>query len=134
MGKDTTNSTFTEYLSSLDFANFSQEVKRLHLDQYTKKLFTAQWLKLMIYAQSLKVTCLTDLSLHLRENPELQQEVGLDSISTSQLSRKLRAVSPDVLRTVFTQLATSVFTGCRLPGLIKQKKRLCINEAQRLYP
>jgi hypothetical protein len=129
MDKDTTNSTFTEYLNGLDFANFSQEVKRLQLDHYTKKLFTTHWLKLMIYAQSLQITSLTDLSLHLRENPALQQEVGLDSISTSQLSRKLRAVSPDVLQAMFTQLATSVFTVYRLSGLIEQKKRLCIVDA-----
>jgi hypothetical protein len=116
-------------LNGLDESILLREVERLHLDAYAKKLFTSIWLTLMVYAQTHQVASLTDLSLHLREQPELQQEIGLSSISTSQLSRKLRAVNPDVLQRLFSEVTTSVLASFRPSLTIEKKKRLCIVDA-----
>ena len=129
MDKDTTKSTFTEYLNGLDWSLLSKEIDRLKLDRYTKKLFVSIWLKLMVYAQTHQVASLTDLSLHVRANPDLQRELGLSSISTAQLSRKLRAMNPEQLQTMFSQVMSSILAIHRPQDAMEQSKRLCIVDA-----
>ena len=129
MDKDTTKSTFTEYLNGLDWSMLCQEIERLKLDHYTKKLFVSTWLKLMVYAQTHQVASLTDLSLHVRENQDLQREIGLSSISAAQLSRKLRAMNPERLQTVFSQVMHSILATHRPQEAREQTKRLCIVDA-----
>lgn len=41
-------------------------------------------------------------------NEDFQQELGLTSISASQLSRKHKAVSPDLLSEVFVDLVRQI--------------------------
>jgi len=96
MDKDTTKSTFTEYLFPLDREFLVKQIEKLGLDRYTKKLDTVTFSKLFIFAQLKQIGSLADISLELRTSEELQQELDLKSISASQLSRKLRDLDPSM--------------------------------------
>jgi hypothetical protein len=96
MDKDTTKSTFKEYLLPLNREFLVKQIEMLKLDKYTKKLDTVTFSKLFIYAQLKQVGSLADISLDLRTSEELQQELELGSISASQLSRKLRDLNPSM--------------------------------------
>jgi hypothetical protein len=62
------------------------------LDFRVQKLTTARFTKLMIEAQLKQHGSYEIIAEHLRSSDTLQQSVNLESISASQLSRKLRAV------------------------------------------
>ncbi len=89
MDKDTTKSTLAEYFSPLDTVEMLREIKALGLDKYTKKLDSITFTQLLVLAQVKQVASLTDLSGLLNGNRQLQSQLGLESISKSQLSRKL---------------------------------------------
>ena len=129
MDEDTTKSSFTEYLEGIDSKLLFHTVDRLKLDRYTKKLFTSNLLKLMIYGQVKQVSSLTDLSLHLNEQDLLKRDIGLPSISTSQLSRRLRDVNPEVFQAVFTQLVAQILASVPPKQKREEAKRLCIVDA-----
>ncbi|QQE79491.1 IS4 family transposase [Alicyclobacillus sp. SO9] len=103
MDKDTTKSTFMKYLSPLDTEKMLDEIRTLGLDKYTKKLDAITFTQLLVFGQIQQVTSLTNLSGLLNEDPKLQAQLGLASISTSQLSRKLR---------METRFLESVFRRC----------------------
>ncbi|KGT72729.1 hypothetical protein MA20_48560, partial [Bradyrhizobium japonicum] len=108
MDKDTTKSTFTEYLSPLHPEFLLKQITKFGLDRYTKKLDTMTFSKLLIFAQIKSIGSLADISLELRTNEELQQEIGLDSISASQLSRKLRESCPELYEATFGQMVQQI--------------------------
>lgn len=108
MDKDTTKSTLTEYLVPLDTKAMMQEIKLLGLDKYTKKLDTVTFTQLLVFAQVNQIASLTDLSGALNESPELQSELGIESISKSQLSRKLRQMDTKFLESVFQRCVDKV--------------------------
>src|SRR6056297_442832 len=103
MDKDTTRSVLAEYLVLLNTESVFQELNRLQLDRYVKKLGTAQFMELFVFAQIKQIGTLTDMSLELEANENLQKEIDLESISTSQLSRKLRDVPTQFTDFVFRQ-------------------------------
>lgn len=94
MDKDTTKSTFKEYLLPLKCEKLLKQINVLNLDKYIKKLDIGKFSKLMIFAQLTHINSLGDISLELRTCEELQRELELESISSSQLSRKLRDLEP----------------------------------------
>ncbi|EPZ53165.1 IS4 family transposase [Alicyclobacillus acidoterrestris] len=104
MGKHIIKSTLAEYLSPLNPVEMLREIKTLGLDRYTKKLDSITFLQLLVFAQLQQIDSLTSLSALLNENQQLQAELGLESISTSQLSRKLRQMD--------TKFPSSVFQRC----------------------
>jgi len=104
MDKDITETTFLQYLGPINFKKFDELLTNLNVDKYVKKLSTPKMIMLLIYAQLFPVDSLTHLSTVLNSNDELQECINLDSISTSQLSRKLRDLTPDLLETIFNQL------------------------------
>lgn len=103
MDKDTTKSALAECLVPLNTESIWQELNRLQLDRYVKKFGTAQFVGLFVFAQVKQIATLTDISLELEASEELQKEIDLESISTSQLSRKLRDVPPQFTDFVFRQ-------------------------------
>lgn len=108
MDKDTTKSTFTEYLLPLDREFLLKQIEKLGLDRYIKKLDTVTFSKLFIFAQLNQVGSLADISLELRTNEELQQELELESISASQLSRKLRDLHPSMYEATLVHVIQQV--------------------------
>lgn len=108
MDKDTTRSVLAEYLVPLNTESVFQELNRLQLDRYVKKLGTTQFIQLFVFAQVKQIGTLTDISLELEANEGLQKEIDLESISTSQLSRKLRDVPTQFTDFVFRQCVEQI--------------------------
>ncbi|MGY3718891.1 IS4 family transposase, partial [Sutcliffiella cohnii] len=60
-------------------------------------------------------------SLELNTDPKLQKEIGLKSISKSQLSRKLSDISPEIFQAVLKHLIQKVR---QKYGVVKGNKKL----------
>ncbi len=75
----------------------------MKLDRYTKKLTTDIFLKLLLFAQLQEIESLHVLGDSLFED-QLQIGVDLDSISISQLSRRLNGMNPDIFQLLFLDL------------------------------
>jgi len=101
MEQDIRKSTFNKYLNPLFNKKIYHVIKKLKLNRYVKKLDIIKFIKLFVYAQLNQISSLQDISLVLNENQLLQKELGLSSISGSQLSRKLRDVDPKLCLFVF---------------------------------
>lgn len=102
MDKDTTKTTFYQYLEPINFGNLAEIL--LSLDKYVKKLSTEKLIMILIYGQLFSKTSLTELSTEVKNDEELQKILKLESISTSQLSRKLRDIPDEVLQAIFKDL------------------------------
>src|SRR5690625_7464050 len=100
MDKITRKNSFRQWFSSINLQLFEKNVKTMKLDYYTKKLTTESFLKLFLYAQLEEVKSLHELNDCLFDD-ELQKEIDLDSISISQLSRRLNGVNPDIFQMLF---------------------------------
>ncbi|WP_035452310.1 IS4 family transposase [Alicyclobacillus herbarius] len=109
MDKGTTRSAFAEYLFPLGAESIRQELNRLRLDRYVKKFGTVPLIGLFVFAQVRQVGSLTDLSLELAANGDVQNELGLKSISTAQLSRRLRDMPPEFMDFVFRQCVQQIY-------------------------
>jgi Transposase DDE domain len=112
MDKDTTKSTLTEYLIPLNVSEMMRDIDSLGLDKYTKKLDTITFAKLFVFAQVKQIGTLTDISAELNESESLQSELNLESISTSQLSRKLRDINSDIFESVFHRCVKQISNRC----------------------
>jgi len=108
MDKDTTKSTLSEWFSLLDTDAMLRDVVQLGLDKYTKKLDCIKFIRLLIFAQVKQIASLTDISAELNETEQLQRELGLSSISKSQLSRKLRGLDPAFLQSIFQRCVDQI--------------------------
>lgn len=84
------------------------QIESLKLDKYTKKLDSIKFTKLLVFAQLDELESLADISLELRTNEALQNEIGLASISDSQLSRKLRDLNPKIYENAFRHLVSQI--------------------------
>ena len=51
MDKNARKSSFSKWISPINFGNLYDQVKLLNQDYYTKKLTTEAYLKLMLFAQ-----------------------------------------------------------------------------------
>lgn len=121
MDKDNTKSTLTEYLIPLNYEMMLQQIKHLNLDKYVKKLGCITTAKLFIFAQLTQLKSYTDIHMKLTQMEKLQQSLGLESISISQLSRKFRDMDDSFLEAVFKDLVQQV---SRCLGLRKRNEKL----------
>jgi hypothetical protein len=104
MDKNNRKSTFCEYLHALDSHVIEKMIEVSKIDRYVKKLDSMRFIKLFIDAQLKQIESLTDISLNLKTNKKLQKEIGLKSISTSTLSRKLGSIPPELFKEIFHHL------------------------------
>ena len=88
MDKITRKTSFGQWFSPINLQLFEENVKTMKLDHYTKKLTTESFLKLLLYSQLHETESLHALSDCLFDD-QLQISTNLDSISVSQLSRRL---------------------------------------------
>lgn len=109
MNKIARKSIFHQWFSPINLQIFEESVKAMKLDYYTKKLTTESFLKLMLFAQLDDVESLHALSDYLFDE-NLQKDTGLDSISISQLSRRLGNINPIVFQSIFLDLLTQIHT------------------------
>lgn len=92
----------------MDEGVLNKMAEQMELDKYVKKLKIIPFVKLFTYAQLKQISSLTDISLELNTTPKLQKEIGLKSISKSQLSRKLSDISPNIFQAVLKHLIQKV--------------------------
>jgi hypothetical protein len=109
MDKDNIKSTLTEYLIPLNHKMMFQQIQKLELDKYVKKLDCVTTTRLFVFAQLMQMQSYTDISAKVQQNKKLQQSIGLESISISQLSRKLRDMDAAFLQAVFKDLVQQLF-------------------------
>ncbi|KPV45790.1 IS4 family transposase [Alicyclobacillus ferrooxydans] len=104
MDNATLKSCFGQWLSLVDPESLQASIAKHGADRYVKKLSTSAVLRLFLYAQLVNASGLRDLEIAVRNDDALQQELGLDSISISQLSRTCARIPTDVFRGVFLDL------------------------------
>jgi hypothetical protein len=92
MDQDTTQSTFNQILKQFPYDDFLRFIADFGVDKYIKKLFVIKLLYILIIAQISKIESLRELAGKVKNDLELQKLLKLDSISTSQLSRRLRDI------------------------------------------
>jgi IS4 transposase len=107
MDKDTLFSSFGKWISPICAKTFTERVAQGEQDKYVKKLTTYAYLKLFLHAQIQQRDGLREIAADVLSN-DFQQELGLSSISASQLSRKHNQVDPVLLEQVFSELVVQV--------------------------
>ncbi|MDK2895188.1 MAG: hypothetical protein PWQ98_1315, partial [Moorella sp. (in: firmicutes)] len=106
-GKDTTLSTFHQLFAPVSDDYFWQLTKGLEVDKYAKKLTSLQLVELIAFAQLEQLDGLRDISNSFND-PQFSRAINLESISFSQISRRLRDLSPEFIRLLFSYLTTQV--------------------------
>lgn len=122
MEQDTTESTFNQVLKQFPYSEFLRFVTDNKADRYIKKLFTIKLLYILIIGQLCKVDSLRDLAGKVKNNPELQKILKLDSISTSQLSRRLRDIKNTLWADTFTTIAKETLIKTRTSAYREPKE------------
>jgi IS4 transposase len=118
MDKNTRFSSFGKWVAPINMKLFNEQVEKHHLDKYTKKLKTLSFTKLFLYAHLNQMESLHDLNTALADK-DLQKELGFQSISVSQLSRKNKSMDPEFLSAIFLELVRLIH--------LKTEKRKGIN-------
>ncbi|MFC0562102.1 DUF4372 domain-containing protein, partial [Halalkalibacter alkalisediminis] len=121
MDKITRKTSFGQWFSPLNLQLFEEQVKTMKLDYYTKKLTTESFLKLLLFAQLEEVESLHALSDCLFDD-QLQKGINLDSISISQLSRRLNGMNPDFFQILFLDLVAQIHAKTHYTKLVMPLK------------
>ena len=107
MDNFTRKTSFEQWLSPISTELFNEMVENLQLDYYTKKLYMAPFMKLLLFAQLHGTESLRALSDAIFSD-DLQKAVGFESISFSQLGRKLNDVPTSFFETIFLDLVAKI--------------------------
>lgn len=102
-GKDTIISTFNQLFKPIFTKKFQKQVEEMGIDKYVKKLHTKQFIELIACAQLEQHRGLRDISDSLNDD-QISKAINLDSISASQISRKLRELPTKVLQILFNDV------------------------------
>ena len=107
MDKFTRKTSFEQWFSPINRPLFDDLVKTHQLNYYTKKLYMASFMKLLLYAQLHETESLRALSdaVFLEE---LQRATGLESISFSQLGRRINAIPTVFFQSIFLDLVAQI--------------------------
>lgn len=123
-GKDTMKSTLNQL-----FEQFSDEEiiellsNKFEIDKYVKKLTIEKFLALIILAQLNQHKGLREISISLNDD-RLSAAIGLDSISHSQLSRRLANLPTIVLEDLFQHLVSKAISQMGLKAVKQNLNRL----------
>lgn len=98
--KDTIKSTFNQLFEPILSDAFIQKLTELGVDKYVKKLTTIQLIELIAHAQIQQQGNLREIVNNFN-NEEFSSAINLESISASQISRRLRDLEPEVLKSLF---------------------------------
>lgn len=107
MDKNTLISSFGKWVSPINLKKIFEQLGNDKQDYYTKKLTTEAFIKLFLYAQLHETESLHAMSDALL-NEDLQNTLGFDAISASQLSRKNNEMNPAILAAVFSELVYQI--------------------------
>lgn len=106
-GKDTTNSTFDQLFEPIFSQSFRKLLQKQEVDKYVKKLTALKFIVLIVFAQLEQLKSLREISNSLC-NREFSKAIKLDSISFSQISRKLRSMMLETVQFLFQDLVRQV--------------------------
>ncbi|MDE3837791.1 hypothetical protein C0966_11110 [Bacillus methanolicus] len=109
MDKNTIKTVFKEYIQPMDEKVFLKMIDQMKLDKYVKKLDSLTFTKLFIYAQLKQLDSLKKISFKVKNKKKLQKELGLKSISKSQLSRKLSDLPPEIFEVILHHLVEQIY-------------------------
>lgn len=109
MDKYKTKTTFQQWFSPISFNNLSQKAQESiqQFNRYSKKLSFDAFLKLLTFAVNGELDSLRHIDAALL-SPDLQKAIDLESISYSQLSRKLAEVDTQILEEIYYQLLSQL--------------------------
>ena len=107
MDKFTRKTSFEQWLSPISSTKLEELVEAYQLNYYTKKLYIASFLKLLVFAQLNETESLRAVSDTLFSD-DLQKATELESISFSQLGRRLNQVPTEVFQQVFLDLVAQI--------------------------
>ncbi|MBP1154408.1 MULTISPECIES: DUF4372 domain-containing protein [unclassified Paenibacillus] len=107
MDKDTLFSSFGKWISPICAKTFNERVAQEGQDKYVKKLTSYAYLKLFLHAQIQQRDGLREIADDVLSKG-LQQELGIQSISASQLSRKHKQVDSALLEQVFMDMVAQI--------------------------
>ncbi|WP_440895805.1 IS4 family transposase [Amphibacillus sp. Q70] len=108
MDKNTIKSTISEVLKLIDEQTLLDLSHVENLDKYVKKLTAYRFFKLMIIAQLCDTDSLTSVSKQTKDKADLKKQIGFESISTSQLSRKLSELPSEMFENIFRFLTKKI--------------------------
>ena len=114
MDKHIGKTSFCKWIAPVSFENLPLRLQEQigQTNTYVKKLYFDRFLKLMLHAVSSQKASLRDIEASLL-NPDLQAELGFDSLSSSQISRKIRGIKPIILEEMFHFLVSLANQGKR---------------------
>jgi IS4 transposase len=121
MDKITRKTSFGQWFSPINLKVFDDQVKTMKLDYYTKKLTTESFLKLLLFAQLQEIESLHALGDCLFDD-QLQKGIDLDSISISQLSRRLNGLNPELFQRLFLDLVSQIHAKTHYTKLVMPLK------------
>ncbi|WP_282023384.1 DUF4372 domain-containing protein, partial [Priestia flexa] len=105
--KFTRKTSFEQWFSPIFSTKLEELVETHHLNYYTKKLHITSFLKLLVFAQLNEIESLRAVSETLFSD-DLQKATDLESISFSQLGRRLNQIPTDVFQHVFLDLVAQI--------------------------
>lgn len=107
MDKFTRKTSFKQWFSPINQTFFDELVKTYQLDYYTKKLYMQSFMSLLLYAQLHETESLRALSDAVFSD-DLQKEIGFQSISFSQLGRRLNQIPTSFFQEIFLDLVAKI--------------------------
>jgi hypothetical protein len=107
MDKDTLFSSFGKWISPICAKTFTERVREMEQDKYVKKFTTLSYLKLFLHVQIHQRDGLREIAADVLCE-DFQRELGIQSISASQLSRKHNQVDSSLLKHVFKSLVLQI--------------------------
>src|SRR5699024_3021518 len=100
MDNHTIKTVFKEYIHPLDSKVIQKMIDYAKIDKHVKKLDVLKFTNLFIYAQLQGLPSLGRISEKVKRKKSVQIQVDLESISKSQLSRKLGDI-PSLFTIIF---------------------------------
>lgn len=122
MGNIPDQSVICKCLDLLDIGDF----RFLFHDYRVRKLTLVKAIKILLEAQCNRRESYEEIAEHLRASKSLQEAVGLSSISSSQLSRKVIELPTWVLQSLFVMLQQKIAAATRERGGIPGIGRLSV--------
>jgi len=107
MVKFTRKTSFEQWFSPISSTKMEKLVEIHQLNYYTKKLHIASFLKLLLFAQLNETESLRAISDTLLSD-DLQKATFLESISFSQLGRRLNQVPTEFFQRIFIDLVGQI--------------------------
>ena len=104
MDNRTIKTVFKEYIHPLDSKVIQKMVDHARLDRYVKKLDCLTFTNLFIYAQLKGLRSLRRISEQVKRKKTVQRQMGIQSISKSQLSRKLGDIPSEIFESIMRHL------------------------------